>query len=71
MDVFGGLFFCLLQSQSEVGAIQLPISESAQGFGENPDSMLASTFILLGVPRGLYFNRQLFLNVKNRGYFAS
>lgn len=68
--VWGGVF-CLLQSHNEIGTLRLPISESAQGFSENPDSTLASTFILVGVPPGLCFNRQLFLGVRNRNYFAS
>ena len=56
---------------SEVGAIQLPIFEFPQAFSENPDSTSLSTFIRVGVPCGLRFNRQEFLSVKNRGYFAS
>lgn len=67
----GGLLFYLLQSCSEIAGMELPISERAQGFSENPDTTFASTFILVGVPVGLCFNKQLFLNMKKRDYFAS
>ena len=51
--------------------MELPISESAQGFRENPDTTFFSAFILVGVPVRLCFNRHLFLKVKKGGYFAS
>lgn len=67
MNIFGELLLCLLQLHSEIVAMELPISERAQAFRENPDAMFFSTFILVGVPVGLYFNRQLFLQAKRGG----
>lgn len=65
-----GLLFWLLQSHSQIVGMELPISESPQGFSENPDATFSSIFILVGVPVRLRFNMQLFLNEKKRGYFA-
>lgn len=63
---FQGFLFYPVLPYNEMEAPQLPNSESAQGFSENPDITLFTILILVGVPVVLCFNRQSFLKVEKK-----